>query len=89
MTTGVCKWCGSEFNKNHNREMYCSGEHRRYARQEQKLEYSRRYRKLYKDTFSENQKYGLGSGGLGAHRKEDFDSELNLIENEMKRLNIF
>jgi hypothetical protein len=31
----ICKWCGKEFIKKHNREMYCSHDCRHYAKLEQ------------------------------------------------------
>jgi hypothetical protein len=80
-----CKWCGTEFIKKHNREEYCSQEHRKYARQEQKLEYNRRYRKII---IKDDNYYGLGSGGLGQHMNNNFNIEIKLIKKEKQRLNI-
>ncbi|MEA4957563.1 MAG: hypothetical protein VB038_07540 [Methanobrevibacter sp.] len=80
-----CKWCGEEFEKKHNREEYCCEEHRRYARQEQKIQYNRKYRKnIIKDDYY----YGLGSGGLGQHMNNNFNIELKLIKKEKIRLKI-
>lgn len=84
MTT-KCKWCGKEFIKNHNRQMYCSDNCREYARQEQKLQYNKKYRKnIIKDDYY----YGLGSGGLGKHKSNSFDKEIQIIKKEKIRLNI-
>lgn len=81
----TCKWCGEEFIKNHNREEYCCDKHRKYARQEQKLEYNRKYRK---QIIKDDNYYGLGSGGLGAHMHENINIEILKIRKEKERLGI-
>jgi len=83
-----CKWCGEPFKKYHNRQMYCCDEHRIAARQEQKIQYNRKYRSQFKHSFNEKQKYGLGSGFLSMHRKDVFNDESVSIIKEMKRLGI-
>ncbi|WP_283390483.1 hypothetical protein [Methanobrevibacter woesei] len=77
-----CKWCGKEFIKTHNRQMYCCSECSRYAHMEQKVIYARKYRKLYAH------KDCLGSGGLGSHPDDDFKREYMSIQREKHRLKI-
>lgn len=44
-----CKYCGKEFKKMHNREMYCSDKCRYNALREQKATYQRNRRKLIRE----------------------------------------
>ncbi len=83
-----CKWCGKEFNKKHNREVYCSDEHRKYARQEQNRVNFRTYYTKYKSLWGEDKLYGLGSGFLSSNRHENFVSESLAIKREKQKLNI-
>lgn len=83
-----CKWCGKLFIKKHNREMYCSDKHRKYARQEQYRTNSMNYYQKFKNILNEKQKHGLGSGLLSKYRHDSFDDEKIAIENELKRLKI-
>ena len=78
-----CKWCGKEFIKNHNRQMYCSPDCSKYAVMEQKAIYSRKYRRMYV------QNEGLGSSSLGCKRNSDFELELTLIHKEKHRLKLY
>lgn len=83
-----CKWCGSEYEKKHNRQMYCN----EYCSKEGKKENGRiRFRKYYhkyKNVMTEEERCGLGSGYLSEHRHESFDIELIAIEKEIKKLKI-
>ncbi|MBZ9569988.1 hypothetical protein KQY27_00245 [Methanobrevibacter sp. TMH8] len=83
-----CKWCGKEFIKKHNREEYCSTEHRKYARQEQLRINSRKFYHKYKDLMDEEIKWGLGSVFLSAHRNNNFVSESLAIKREKQKLNV-
>jgi len=83
-----CKWCGEEFEKKHNRQMYCN----EYCSKEAERENTRKRRikhyYRYKNIMHEEQKYGLGSGFLSIHRYTDESKEFTAIQNEMKRLKI-
>jgi len=83
-----CKWCGQPFIKKHNRQMYCSEEHRRYARQEQQKNYYHRTKNIFKHLRKDDKYFGLGSGGISAHANSDFCIEGGTIKKEMKRLNL-
>ena len=82
-----CKWCGKPFEKQHNRQEYCSEECARYARLEQKSKYNQKYRLKYKSRKSDSY-WGLGSGSLGSHCKESFDEEQEAIHKEFKHLKL-
>jgi hypothetical protein len=82
-----CKWCGKPFKKRHNRQMYCSDEHRKYARQDQKKSFEWKRRRspyIIKDDIY----WGLGSGSLGTRRENDFNKEIMKIQNEKYNLGI-
>ena len=84
----ICRWCGSRFVKAHNSEVYCSSFCRESAREEQSRDKSIRWYHRNKHNLSEEQRYGLGSGFLGGHRRLDFDDELRVVENELVRLRL-
>jgi len=82
-----CKWCGKPFKKHHNRQMYCSDEHRKYALQNHKRDHVRKKRKSI-SIIKDDSYYGLGSGFLSTHRREDFKEESTCVIKEIKRLGI-
>jgi hypothetical protein len=84
----VCKWCGREFIKTHNRQIYCSKHCSKYARQEKNRGYFRKYYHKYKETMHEEERFGLGSGYLSMHRHNDFHQESIAIRKEMQKLKI-
>ena len=81
-----CKYCGSEFTKTHNRQMYCCNQCRIEARREQQASYNREYRRKYRKVMPESTIYGLGSGRLGKHtcytKDYSWKQEYNKIQNE-------
>lgn len=83
-----CKWCGELFIKEQNRQMYCKVDCRQYARQEQNRAHRLNYYYKYKETMGEEKKYGLGTGFLSTNRNKNFENELTMIQNEIKRLKI-
>ena len=82
-----CKWCGKPFTKRHNRQEYCCDDCAHYALLEQKAEFARKYRKRYKKEKSDSY-CGIGSGGLGGHRKDSFEEEGEAIAKELRRLKL-
>ena len=88
MSKCKCKWCGEEFIKNHNREMYCSDYCRKAALREQWAVNSYNYRNRYKNQLNYKKQVKVGTGCLGAHRLSDFDKEYQKISREMKRLRV-
>ena len=83
-----CKWCGSLFVKEHNREVYCSSFCRDSAREEQSRDKSIDWYHKHKGELDEISRYGLGSGFLGGHRRVDFDDELECVRREFVRLKL-
>lgn len=88
MRSSKCQWCGKEFLKSHNREVYCSSRCRYYGNLEKTMFRMRKYRKFLLETYGYDATYGLGEGNLGSHRRDDFDSELRAIKKEMSRIGI-
>ncbi|MDO5827279.1 MAG: hypothetical protein Q4Q19_03355 [Methanobrevibacter sp.] len=82
-----CKWCGKPFTKQHNRQEYCSEECAHHARLEQKAKYTQKYRLKYTSRKSDSY-WGMGSGSLGCHMKDDFEDEQRAIHKELKRLKL-
>jgi len=83
-----CNWCGREFVKKHNRQVYCSDFCKKHARQEKNRGYFRKYYHKYKEIMTEKQRCGLGTGYLSMHRNDNFNQEFLAIRNEMKKLKI-
>lgn len=85
--TSICKYCGKPFIKQHGNQKYCSKKCAHNRKLEQNAD--ARMRSYHKNKQRGGDKiYGLGSGGLGAHRHKSFKLELQKIENEMHRLKI-
>ena len=85
---GKCKWCGAIFVRKYAPEKYCCEYCRNKSREEQSRRKSIDWYHRNKNRLSEKQRYGLGSGRLGGHRKLDFNKESAIIHNELVRLNI-
>ena len=82
-----CKWCGKPFEKQHNRQEYCSEECFHFARLEQKAIYQRRRRKLINNgVIVSNETRHLGTGYLSEHCHDDPDEEYEAIQKELKRV---
>lgn len=84
-----CKYCGREFSKKANKQLYCCDQCRKLALKEQKARYQRSRRKKIRDgILVSNETRYVGTGFLSSKRKEDFQDELDAIMKEMKRLRI-
>ncbi len=77
-----CRWCGTLFIKTSNKDKYCKKDCGKFAHLEQKAIFANKYRRQYP------KKECLGTGGLSSHRRHNFKSEYNAIQNEKKRLKI-
>lgn len=78
-----CMWCGEEFIKKHNRQMYCSPEHSKEALLEQKRIYRSKYYYRKKDS-----RITLGTGNLSVNIKDNPEDERKIIQREMSRIGI-
>ena len=89
----TCKWCGRTFRVPKTREFnatkYCCIKCSYYAYLEKHLDAQKEYLKRYDDIFKEaDLPSRLGTRGLGQHREEDFDKELQKIRSEMKKMGL-
>lgn len=84
-----CKWCGRSFRvpltREYNATKYCCIKCSYYAKLEQNLEAKRKYDLKYKELSTYKQ---LGTKGLGQHRIDDFEKELEVIKNELKKMGL-
>lgn len=83
-----CGWCGREYVKTANKQKYCSPQCRKDARSHQSRMKSHRYYHKHKHEMNEKQRWGLGSGVLGAHAHNDYEKEQRVIQNELRRLGL-
>nr|WP_302577917.1 hypothetical protein [Methanobrevibacter arboriphilus] len=84
----ICRFCGEEFIKEYNAEVYCD-ECKAEATRENNRERFRRHYNKYKGvpTFTKYKK-SLGTGSLREHKCDDFNEEMNFIQNEKERLKL-
>lgn len=87
-----CKWCGKEFDKKHNRQMYCneycSKESRKEKVKKARLKYYNKYNKKEKIQTYSQYKQELGTGSLSMHRNSNYEIEQVLVKREKQRLKI-
>lgn len=85
-----CKCCGSNYIKSSNKQAYCCDECRMTVRRQQLRNASHRYYHKHKHEWGHNsvRRYGVGSGTLGPHAREDFDQEHTIIQKELVRLRL-
>lgn len=82
----ACKYCGKEFTKKHNRQVYCCKECSKKAKREQDNNSWHKWYHKNKHRLSEKTRWGLGSGTIGAKAyTDDFEKELNVIQTELNR----
>lgn len=85
---GECTWCGKHFLKKHHSEKYCSETCRKDARGHQSRMKAHRWYHNHKHELTEKQRWGMGSGTLGAHMHKDFEKEQSVIQKEFTRLRL-
>lgn len=83
-----CQFCGKEFIKSHNRQVYCCTKCQYYGGLEKTTERVRRYRHRKKELFGYDSVKNLGSGYLGQHRDPDFVKEAVKVRKERNRVKI-
>jgi len=85
--TRKCKWCGRTFRvpktREYNAVKYCCVKCSYYAYLEKHNEAQTEYMKRYKELLKRER---LGNSGLGQHREEDFEKELEKVRKELNRI---
>lgn len=86
-----CRWCGKHFvrDKQSKRTLFCSEKCRKEmdlkCNRDRQFKYYNRWRNTIK---KDSKKIGLGTGGLGKHRRKNFEDEKNVVKREKRRLKI-
>ena len=83
--TAKCKWCGKPFQKQHNRQTYCSKECRKEARREQNRNHQLRHYHKYKKKIHQKRK---GTATIGPTPNPDMEREQQIVENEIRRIGL-
>ena len=85
-----CKACGKEFKKPYNSAKYCCDECREVALRQQWRNASHKHYHKHKNEWGSRsvRRYGMGTGTLGPHAKDDHEDEHVTIVKELKRLRI-
>ena len=89
----TCQWCGKTFRvpltREYNATKYCCEMHSNFAYLEKHNKAQHEYLKRYDDLFKNSDRpFELGSIGLGGHRENDFEKEMQKIRKELKRLKL-
>ena len=77
-----CAYCGKEFTKHHNRQIYCSDECRKQAKREQDRKAWTRWFHKNKNTLYQTQ---LGTRTIGPHKHPNTEREQEIVNNEKNR----
>ena len=80
-----CKYCGKEFTKQHNRQIYCSDECRKHARQEKRRHYNTRYYYRNKKRILNT---AIGTRTISPHKHQNNDREAEIIKNEIDHIGL-
>ena len=80
-----CAYCGGEFEKTHNRQVYCSKRCAKYAKEEQDLHHKLKWYYKNKERLEETR---LGTHNLSPHPNEDPEKEEQIIKHELRRLRL-
>lgn len=82
-----CAYCGKKFHKTHGNQKYCSPTCAKHKKLEQTAQSRMKY--YYRNKKRGGDKiWGIGTGGLGAHRYDDPNKEKEKIKKELHRLKL-
>ena len=86
---GICSYCKKPFIKRHGNQKYCSKSCSDKRKMEQDCDAALRYYYHVRKKRGGDKAWGLGTGSLGPHMHEDFETEKLKVENELKRRGLF
>lgn len=81
MKPRCCKWCNKIFTPKSNNQQYCTKKHAKEADKEKN-------RKRVQAFYKKNGRYIVGTGGIGGKSTKNFEIEIKIVNNELKRLNL-
>jgi len=80
-----CAYCGKEFEKKHNRQIYCSKQCSDNARKDKKRIYNSKY-------YYKNKKRilttAIGTTTMSPNRNPNADREAEIVQNEIERIGL-
>ena len=83
-----CKWCGTPFKIKSNHQLYCSTPCREYGYKEATRQRVQRYRKRWRNIPSEMKKPVMGTRCIGAHMADNFKTEQEVNEKELRLIGL-
>ena len=83
--TAKCQYCGKEYTKQHNRQVYCSPECRNEARRHKRRKYNYKYYHTNKNRL--NHKH-IGTRTIGPRPNPNTEREAEIVQNEIERIGL-
>lgn len=80
-----CAYCGKEFEKHHNRQIYCSPECSKEANREKDRIRHLRYYYKHKDRINTTK---IGTRTIGPRAHQDKEREAEIVQNEIDRIGL-
>jgi endogenous inhibitor of DNA gyrase (YacG/DUF329 family) len=80
-----CPICGKTYTKHHNRQIYCSPECSKEARQKQKRDWAYKYYHKNKNRINHTR---IGTRTIGPRPNPNTEREHEIIQNEIERIGL-
>lgn len=87
-TIKQCKWCGRLFTLKNNHQLYCNTMCKTYGYQEATRLRVQEYRRRWRNIPSEMKKPVIGTRCIGAHMADNFKTEQECIEKELRLIGL-
>ena len=80
-----CKYCGQEFTKTHNRQVYCGPECAKNAERENRRKRDYKYYHRHKQRINQTK---IGTRTIGPRAHTDKNREAEIVQNEIERIGL-
>jgi predicted nucleic acid-binding Zn ribbon protein len=80
-----CAYCGKEYTKTHNRQMYCSDECRTEGNREKTRNRVMKHYYRHKKRINQTR---IGTRTIGPHKHENPTREQEIVQNEIDRIGL-